>query len=341
MVRTPPVGESATSPAPEETGAPVTAGYRAAELAVAVAAAVRAPSQHNTQPWRFRLVDGAIEVRSDPARRLPIADPDGWAVRIACGAALCNARLALAGAGRPADAVIMPSRGESDLVARLTPGVPRSATPAERALLRAVPRRRSARGRFSGAPVPAAIRARMLEAVRSERCWLDLIVGSPAVTAVAEIAHSADRVLRRDARYRAEIEAWTRPAPTIDGVPPEADGPTADPSGILPRRDFGGDDRSRAVAEPEPLVAVLGSSADSAAEQVAAGQALQRLLLTVTESGLASSLVSQPIEVPAAREQLRLALGRYGPPQMVVRIGYAAPGAATPRRPAGSVIVAG
>ncbi|WP_085066132.1 Acg family FMN-binding oxidoreductase [Catenuloplanes japonicus] len=314
-------------------------GYQAEDLAVAVAAAVRAPSQHNTQPWRFRLVNGAIEVRSDPARRLPIADPTGWAVRIACGAALLNARLALAGAGRPADGVIRPAHGETDVVARLVPGVPRPPTPTELALLRAVPHRRSTRGRFSGEPVPAVIRARMLEAVRSEGGWLDLIVGTPAVTAVAEIAHSADRVLHRDERYREEIEAWTRPAPANDGVPPEAAGPKADPGDILPRRDFGGAPETATEPEPEPLVAVLGSPSDTAAEQVAAGQALQKLLLTVTDAGLASSMVSQPIEVPAAREQLRLALGRYGPPQMVVRIGYAMRAAATPRRPAESVII--
>jgi hypothetical protein len=48
---------------------------------------------------------------------------------------------------------------------------------------------------------------------------------------------------------------------------------------------------------------------------------------------LAASLLSQPIEVPAAREQLRLALSRYGTPQMVLRIGFGDPGPTTPRRP--------
>jgi hypothetical protein len=36
--------------------------------------------------------------------------------------------------------------------------------------------------------------------------------------------------------------------------------------------------------------------------------------------------------VPSAREQLRLALGRFGAPQMVIRIGYRQPGWPTPRR---------
>ena len=70
--------------------------------------AVRAPSLHNTQPWRFRLRDGAIEVLVDPARRLPATDPSGWGARIACGAALFNLRLALAVAGTPATVRLRP-----------------------------------------------------------------------------------------------------------------------------------------------------------------------------------------------------------------------------------------
>lgn len=69
-----------------------------------------------------------------------------------------------------------------------------------------------------------------------------------------------------------------------------------------------------------------------------AGQALQRLLLTATDHGLATSMLSQPIEVPAAREQLRIGLGRGGTPQMVVRIGYGRPGQPTDRRPLDEVI---
>ena len=50
-------------------------------------------------------------------------------------------------------------------------------------------------------------------------------------------------------------------------------------------------------------------------------------------------MISQPIEVPAARDQLRRSLGRSGVPQMALRIGYGHPGQPTPRRPVEDILV--
>ena len=98
-------------------------------------------------------------------------------------------------------------------------------------------------------------------------------------------------------------------------------------------RDFGGPARAPGRDfETDPLVAVLGTAGDTTVDQLVAGQALQAVLLTATEHHLAVSLLSQPIEVPAARDRLRKGLGRLGTPQMVLRIGYGRPGFATPRR---------
>jgi nitroreductase len=314
-------------------------GYDPTQLRAAVAAAIRAPSLHNSQPWRFRLSDGAIEVRIDPARRLPASDPSGWAARIACGAAVGNLRLALAVAGRPARAWLRPDPADPDVVARLTPDRPRPATPGERALHAAIARRHSNRAPFWPDPVPADLRWRLAETARAEGAWLEMVIGTGAVAAVAAVARSAHRVLRRDPAYVAELAAWTRRTAEPDGVPADAGGPLGEPHDLLPQRDFGS--RRRAPGrdfEPEPLVAVLGFPGNTPGDQIAAGQVLQRLLLTATDAGLAVSLVSQPIEVPSAREQLRLALGRSGTPQMVMRIGYGQPGWPTPRRAVDTVI---
>ncbi|MGC5030720.1 Acg family FMN-binding oxidoreductase [Micromonospora sp. DT229] len=314
-------------------------GYTVEQLRTAAIDAIRAPSLHNVQPWRFRLRDGAIEVLIDPARRLPATDPSGWGARLAAGAALFNLRLALAVAGTPATVRLRPYPSEPDVVARLVPDVPRRPTPAEQNLHAAIPRRFSNRAPFWPDPVPADARWRLADAARTEHCWLELLIGVSAVNAFAEIAHSANRVLERDPAYRAERHAWIRREYAPDGVPVTAGGPLAEPQDLLPARDFG--DRHRPPGrdfEPEPLVAVLGSPGNTAVDQVIAGQAMQRVLLTATDSGLSVSMLSQPVEVPSAREQLRVSLGRFGAPQMVMRVGYGQPGWPTPRREVDEVL---
>ncbi|GIM88319.1 Acg family FMN-binding oxidoreductase [Paractinoplanes toevensis] len=307
--------------------------YNQADLHLAAAAAVRAPSLHNSQPWLFRLSGGAVEIVADPARRLPSVDRTGWAARIACGAATFNARLALAVAGRPAAVHLHPDPREPGLIARLTPATARPPTYAEVELFDAIPRRHSNRQPFWPDPVPTDVRVRLLEAARTESSWLALLVGTVAVAGFSEIATSADRVLRRDTTYQAEMQAWRH------AVPDYARAPKAEPQDLLPQRFF--NERHRAPGhdyEPEPLIGILGVPGDSSTDQSNAGQAMQKVLLTATASGLDTSLISQPIEVPTARDQLRRALGRPGHPQIAIRFGYGTPGHATPRREVSEVL---
>ncbi|MGW5641346.1 hypothetical protein ACWEV3_04260 [Saccharopolyspora sp. NPDC003752] len=44
-----------------------------------------APSLHNSQPWRFRVLPHLIELHADPKRHLPVADPEDQELRLACG----------------------------------------------------------------------------------------------------------------------------------------------------------------------------------------------------------------------------------------------------------------
>lgn len=313
--------------------------YADQDLRRAAEAGIRAPSLHNSQPWLFRLHDGAIEIRYDPDRRLDIADRSGWAARLACGAATYNARLALAVTGRPALVRLCPDPNDRDLVARLTPGPERPPTYLERDLHAAIARRYSNRAPFWPDPVPADTRVRLIEAARAEAAWLDLLVGMTALSAFSEIAHSADRVLRRDPSYHAELTAWSHADAAPDGVPATAGGPVTEPQDLLPQRPFA--DRRRAPGrdyEPEPLIGILGVPGDRPTDQVVAGQALQRVLLTATDAGLCTSMISQPIEVPAARDQLRRSLGRSGYPQLPIRFGYGTPGHPTPRRDVAEVL---
>ncbi|MEU4163991.1 nitroreductase [Actinoplanes sp. NPDC026670] len=314
--------------------------YDSSDLRRAAAAGLQAPSMYNSQPWAFRLRGGAIEVLADPGRQITIADHGGWALRLALGAATFNARLALAWAGTPAEVKLLPDFDEPDVVARLTPAPHRPPTYTERDLYASIERRYSNRHPFWPDPVPADVRVRLIDAARVEGAWLDLLVGMTALTGFSEIAHSADRVLRRDNRYQAEMITWTDTESATDGIPVAAAASVAEAQDLIPQRNFGG--RRRAPGrdyEPEPLVGILGTAGDRKLDQVMAGQALQHVLLTATDAGLSSSLISQPIEVATARDQLRRSLGRSGFPQIAFRIGYGQPGHPSPRRDVADVLV--
>jgi nitroreductase len=306
----------------------------------AVGSAILAPSLHNSQPWRFRLAGEQVHVLADPARTPPVADASGWAIRIACGAATYNLALALAVAGQPMRVQWRPDPTERHLVATLRPEPPQPPTPWQERLFRAIPNRHSNRRPFRSQPVPPEARIAMMQAAAGEGSWLELVVGRIPVAAVGAITHAADRVLQRNPAYATELASWTRRAGApLDGVPAGAGGFSAEPQDLLPQRPFS--DLVRLPGkdfEEEPLIAVLGTAGDGPGDHLHAGYALQRVLLTITDHGLASSMLSQPIEVPSAQEQLRIALGRYGTPQMVLRVGYGDPTTATPRRPVGDVI---
>jgi nitroreductase len=306
----------------------------------AVRAAILAPSMHNSQPWRFRLAGDGLEIWADRGRQLPVADRSGWAVGIACGAAATNAQLALGAAGVGTQLRLRPEPGRPDLLVRLVATARRPPTPREVALCRAIPDRHSNREPFTDKPVPADARAALRGAAADRGAWLELLVGRVPLALVAEITAAADTVLRADETYRRELAEWSgREAGTGHGIPLAAAGLAPAGHDLLAMRDFGGTRRPERDFESDPLVAVLGTAGDTPYDHLVAGVALQQVLLTATEAGLAASLLSQPIEVPAAREQLRLGLGRYGSPQMLARIGYGWPATASPRRPVSDVIV--
>lgn len=311
-----------------------------AEFQAGVAAAIQAPSLHNSQPWRFRLVDDRIDILADTSRTPPIADADGWATRIACGAAAYNLQLVFAVLGHPLRTQWLPAVSDQRLLASFTPAPQRPPTPLQQRLFRAIPRRHSNRRPFRLEPVPAEVRKLLIDAARDEATWMELVVGRIPVAAVAEIAHAANRVLHRDEAYVSELAAWShRDNVGFDGIPTNAGGLAPEPQDLLPLRPFS--DLVRVAGkdyEEDPLVAVLGTLGDTAVDHVHAGYALQRILLTITDAGLTSSMLSQPIEVPSAQEQLRLAFGRFGTPQMVLRIGYGEAGATTARRPVADVV---
>ena len=58
-----------------------------ADFEFLVSKAVKAPSGHNTQPWRFRQKESTVEIHPDFNRRLPVVDPHDRELFVSLGCA--------------------------------------------------------------------------------------------------------------------------------------------------------------------------------------------------------------------------------------------------------------
>ena len=105
----------------------------------AVTAAVAAPSILNSQPWRFHVTDGRIDVFAVPERAPGLLDGEGREVMLSLGAAVENLRIALTAAGVATSVELVPSAIDRRRVATVRVVGTATATDDERALAEADP----------------------------------------------------------------------------------------------------------------------------------------------------------------------------------------------------------
>lgn len=295
-----------------------------------------APSKHNSQPWRFVVRDEELDVWGDPARILPDTDPQRRELALSCGAAVQLACVAARAAGRRPRVTLLPD-GRGGPLARVVEVGPWKTTEQDRALLDAVPRRRTDRGPLDATPLPSALPFLLQDAAEAEGATLRLVTSPGDRATLARLVEQADRLLIRADRVDDELARWRyEPGMRRDGVPPaNTRGPAASARAEFVQRDFSAPGSVAAQDRPGPdlpLVGVLCTSGDHPPDWLVAGQALASVLLTATVHGAAASYVNQPVEHPVTRLLLRDQLGLDGYAQMVLRVGVGGPVEAPPRR---------
>jgi len=323
-------------------------GDSRARLRFLVTYATLAPSGHNTQPWRFVLrPDAVLELRADRTRSLPVADPADRALTIACGAALQNLHAAAEALGEGVEVARFPDPADPDLLARIHALGPRPPAITGPRMLRAITARRTSRFAYDPDPVPGLLRAEAIAAAARDGlarlAWLD---DAALRHAVALLVSEGDRIQMADPAFRHELAAWMRArgGASRDGMSGAAFGQpdmlTFAAALVVRTFDIGAGTaaKDQALAAGSPVLAVLATEGDTPRDWLAAGEALQRVLLAVTAGGFTASFMNQPIEVPMLRPRLAAAAGVAGMPQILMRIGRGPKPVPAARRPVRQVL---
>jgi hypothetical protein len=196
-------------------------------LSSAARAAGQAPSIHNTQPWRWRVGAGGLDLYLDRDRLVPNTDPLARLAILSCGAALHHARTALAAGGWQVEVTELPDPSDGDHLAHVTVYDRGAAVPEALHRLWAMRVRHTDRRPVDPVPVGDDLLVAIRVAVEEAGGWLYVVARRTrsSTSPPPRRTHSAPSPPTRNGvpRWRA---GRVEPAGTAPGYPTRSSRPT-------------------------------------------------------------------------------------------------------------------
>jgi nitroreductase len=306
--------------------------------------ACRAPSVHNSQPWRWVADDGVLHLFVDRHRTVPGTDRSGREAIISCGAALDHLRVAMLAAGWHAEIERFPKPSDPDHLASIEFSSVDYVTKAQHDRAKAILHRRTDRLPMGRLTYWSLFEPVLRSTFDASLVTLDVLPDDVRPRLV-EASQLTEALRRDDATYHAELEWWTSPFASNEGVPPSAllsdkESRRVDVAREFPVRSH--QDRRPEVAVDWSKILVLSTPEDTRADVLRCGEVLSTVLLECTMVFLATCTLTHLIERDESREIVRSLHNERGHPQVLIRAGIAPPMEAvpppTPRRPPSDVL---
>lgn len=312
----------------------------------AVRLACRAPSVHNSQPWRWVTDNAGLNLFVDPKRWVHATDRSGREALLSCGAVLDHFRVAMQAAGWTINVDRFPNPNNLDHLAAIDFTPLSFVTDAHRARADAMQRRRTDRLPFA-APTDWELFEPMVRSTFNDNdAHLD-VVPDDVRPKLADAARLSESLRLYDSSYHSELDWWTAPFEATEGIPYSSLVSATESDRVDVARSFpaGGDSQRRpGITADRSTILVLSTDDNTRGDAVRCGEVLSTVLLECTMAGMATCTLTNVTESPAGRDVIAGLIGRTSFPQLLIRVGLAPLAErehpVTPRRPLRDVFVA-
>ncbi len=302
----------------------MSAGPSGSTIAEAVRLAARAPSLHNSQPWRWQSDGEVLRLFAVPERMLTTTDPSGRQMLISCGATLDHLRTAMAAAGWRPSVARFPDPGNTTHLADITFEHSPLVTDADRARAAAIDRRYTDRLPFGPPPGWPDFEPILRSAVDTTDTAVS-ILPEESHPALAHATRMTGARRRYDSNYHAELHWWTGHVIGATGVPKTSLVSPREHEQVDIGRQFPAASSDTGTSgensSDHAEVLVVSTAGDTPEDHLRSGETVSAVLLESTRAGYATCPLTHLTEISDSRHVVRQLIDGDQSPQILVRVG--------------------
>lgn len=294
----------------------------------------KAPSGHNTQPWKFEAGENRIVLRPNFNRRLEVVDADDHALYISLGCALEN--LVLSAKAHGFDPAVSNKLTETDV--EITVDLNPSADVKKEELYDFIQQRQSTRSEYESTPVKQAVLDQLLEGMKNERVEVIFMTDKAEIKQLEPFILEASDLQFKNKEFVNELVHWIRfskreAEEKRDGIWSASMGMPATGrllGGIIMKKLVSAKSeakRWRNLIEKTGGFAVFIVKENTRTDWIELGRSFQKFALKSTQLGIKHAHVNMPCEEVSVRQKLieHLRISDAKEPLLLVRFGYAEP----------------
>ncbi|MFN8265415.1 MAG: hypothetical protein U0T11_05060 [Chitinophagaceae bacterium] len=290
-----------------------------------------APSDHNTQPWKFQIEGHYIKLLPDFTRRLPVVDADDHGLFISLGCALENLVIAASHYGYNCNVMYDLKGLNPSILVHLFEDPEIKEDP----LYNSIPERHVSRAEYNGEALSPEITQKLVHSVHADDpIQLTFVTGPEIKKQITQLTREASKRHFENPAFKKELADWIRfndetAEEHKDGLRAVSIGtPALMPAlgrfffeTFVSANSTAG--KTETMVESSPLLVVFSVKESNPEHWVKLGRNFERFALMATRYKVNHSHISMACEIEETRKKMKALLLLEAEPLLVIRVGYA------------------